>query len=147
MESPGSQRKSRHTPLTAEAAVTKLLETSKLICSRNGVKQNEGTRIQEAFKLVASSSSKAISKTDLRRNSYQRFLKRVEVVNGVQAIVLCAVGLGQSAVANMRDKERLQLLSEIKKRGKALKSTLFQNLAKIHSAEGLSYLMFRQEHN
>ena len=147
MESPGYQKKSRHTPLTAEAAVTKLLEISKLICSRNGVKQNEGTRIQEAFKLVASSSSKAISKTDLRRNSYQRFLKRVEVVNGVQAIVLCAVGLGQSAVANMRDKERLQLLSEIKKRGKALKSPLFQNLAMIHSAEGLSYLMFRQEHN
>ncbi|OAF57089.1 hypothetical protein VC83_05925 [Pseudogymnoascus destructans] len=48
MELPGSHRKSRHTPLTAEAAVTKLLETSKLICSRKGVKQREGTRIQEA---------------------------------------------------------------------------------------------------
>jgi hypothetical protein len=147
MEPPGIQRKSRHTPLTAEAAVTKLLETSKRICSRAGVKQHEGARIQEAFKLVASSSSKTTSKTDLRRDSYQRFLKRAEIVNGVQAIVLCAVGLGQYAVANMREKERLQLPSEIKNRGVALKSPLFQNLAEIYSAEGLSYLMFRQEHS
>ncbi|OAF61157.2 hypothetical protein VC83_02518 [Pseudogymnoascus destructans] len=135
MDPSGTQRKSRHTPLTAEAAVTKLLETSKLICSRAWVKQHEGTRIQEAFKLVASSSSKTTSKTDLRRDSYQRFLKMAEVVNGVQAIVLSAVGLGQSAVANMREKERLQLPSEIKKRGEALESPLFQELAGIYSAK------------
>jgi len=46
MESGPKQPKiSRHTPLTIAAATEKLLEASRLIVCREGVKLNEGKRI------------------------------------------------------------------------------------------------------
>ncbi|XTI91876.1 hypothetical protein V2W45_1248472, partial [Cenococcum geophilum] len=43
-----------------------------------------------------------------------QFLRQAERVSGHEMVILCAVGLGQSLVASIRDRNKLLLPSEFK---------------------------------
>ena len=94
MTSRRPQRGSRHTPLRINTAVEKVLDTSKLITYREGVKENEGKRIKHAFELLENPPLQTSQKTSEREHHYRRFLKQANKIGGRELVVLCAVGLG-----------------------------------------------------
>lgn len=63
-----------------------------------------------------------------RRHSYQRFLKKIQEATSVRMVVLCAVGLGKSRVASMRDGVRLSLPLQIKDHEAALDCEVLQSI-------------------
>lgn len=133
MESGPTQPKiSRHTPLTIAAATKKLLKASKLIACREGIKLNEEKRIQHAFALLVKPPEGA-SKTAERQNHYRQFLRQAERVGGREMVVLCAVGLGQSSVASMRDRDRLLLPLEFKGHKSAYQCDVLRDVVKKYS--------------
>ena len=116
----------------------KLLEASKIIKYREGIKPHEGSRVQDAFTLIGGPTTKeGTSQAAHRRKDYQWFLKKIREAVGPQMIVLCAVGLGQSALGSMRDRVRLEFLEEIKKRGESLRCAVLQRLVEEHYAKCL----------
>ncbi|SLM36761.1 hypothetical protein LPUS_06434 [Lasallia pustulata] len=128
------RRESRHKPLSASKAVEKLINTSKLIEYREDVRPQEAKRIQDAFTLMAEPSGEGrASQAAERRNNYRWLLKKVQDTVGPQLVVLCAVGLGQSAIGGMTDRVRLEFLEVIKEQEEALKSAILQKLANEYS--------------
>jgi hypothetical protein len=140
MSSPGQQSVSRHKPLTVNGAVLKLLEKSKSISTYGEIKPKESTRAVQAFSLLSKSSGSNTSKTDKRRESYRVFLQRVNDISGSQGVLLSAVGLGQSALSNMRGKDRLLLPSNIKMHQNTWTSEPLQNIALKYSSPGMPEL-------
>lgn len=133
------RRESRHKPLSASKAVEKLINTSKLIEYREDVRPQEAKRIQDAFTLMAEPSGEGrASQAAERRNNYRWLLKKVQDTVGPQLVVLCAVGLGQSAIGGMTDRVRLEFLEVIKEQEEALKSAILQKLANEYSVLGSS---------
>jgi len=99
------------------------------------VKKHEQTRINYALQLVATSSAPSGSKTAERQESYQHFLKRVEKLCGLEMVALCAIGLGKTAIAGMRESVRLELPSSIKLMENTLKCSPLRKLIQERSAE------------
>lgn len=133
------RRESRHKPLSAGEAVEKLIDTSKLIQYREDVRPQEAKRIQDAFAMMAETSEEGrASQAAERRNSYRWLLKKVQDAIGPQLVLLCAVGLGQSAIGGMTDRVRLEFLEAIKEQEEALKSAILQKLGDKYSVSGPS---------
>lgn len=128
--------KYRPTVLSVEAAVEKLQDILSLIQDREGLKPHEVRRVKEAFALLANPRARSTSKTGERHESYRLFLKKVEKICGAQMVVLCAVGLGQSAVAGMKERARLGLPSEIGSRKGSLECPDLQLLVENHRLRG-----------
>ncbi|QSS65471.1 hypothetical protein I7I51_06314 [Histoplasma capsulatum] len=120
----------KHT-LSIDDAVAKVLNSAKTIKLRESVKPHEAKRVREAFALLADHRLPSNStKTSERRDNYRRFLKQVnDHDRGPQFVVICAVGLGQSAIASMREVARLNLPEEIKKRANALTDPTIDKIA------------------
>ena len=101
--------------LTAERALNKLIDTSQVIERRMGVRDVEGKRINEALRLLARGKV-----TQLRgfkqQLAYLDFLRRTRGLVGNPGVALCAVGLGQSAIANMKHRARVDLPFILKQR-------------------------------
>lgn len=136
---PSSTReKARYASLSLEEALGKLREASEIIESREGVKQHEGKRIQEALRLVKMLPAPipSASKTAERKESYQQFLRKVENLCGLEMVTLCAVALGKSAIASMKDHVRLRLPSKIKIEEDTLKCSTLPKLIEEYSNEG-----------
>ena len=131
------QKKSRHAPSSVKTAITKLLAASNTIHRREGVRPVEGKRIQEAFKLLTGLPEPVHSKTR-RREHFREFLIRVDKTAGLGMVALCAVGLGQSTVGNMKDQLRLRLPLAIKNREGELNCATLRGLVEKYSAKGLS---------
>jgi len=134
-----ARRESRHKALSAGEAVEKLIDTFNLIQYREDVRPQEAKRIQDAFALMAGTSGEGrVSQAAERRNSYRWLLKKAQDAFGPQLVVLCAVGLGQSAIGGMTDRVRLEFLEAIKKKEQVLKSAILQKLADECSVSGSS---------
>ena len=125
-------------PSSAGEAVQKLIDAFTLIQYREDVKPHEATRIQDAFSSMTESFQEGSSHTIKRRNTYRWFLKKVQDAAGPQMVVLCAVGLGQSAIAGMRDRILQEFLAGIKEKEKVLTSTILKKLADEYFKSGLS---------
>jgi hypothetical protein len=97
------------------------------------LKPHEGNRIHEAFALLAGPPKLSNStKTSERQDNYRRFLKQINNHDcGPQFVVICAVGLGQSAINLMKD-ARFNLPEEIKKRAIALSDLIFNKIVAEH---------------
>jgi len=128
------RKKSRSRPLSVEGATTKLLETSNTIQCREGVRLTECKRIREAFQLLGESGRPADKKTT-RRGHFRNFLTRVKKVAGLEMVVLCTVGLGQSTVGNMKDRLRLDLPLAIKNRDRVLTCSVLRDLVEEYSTD------------
>jgi hypothetical protein len=86
-----------------DKAVDKLIDTSKVVQHRMGVKPAEEKRVNEAFELLAAGPPTTGLKGARQREVYLDFLRRIQKVLGLSMVILCAVGLGPSAVSGMRD--------------------------------------------
>ncbi|MCJ1473156.1 hypothetical protein MMC13_001807 [Lambiella insularis] len=122
-------------PASVETAVDKLHRSLEAIRFRDGVKPQEATRIQEAFILLSEPQGTAETKTQERRECYRELLKTLHRAVGLQAVVLCAVGLGQSAVANMRERLKIDFVSAVKAQKEALSCAILEKLVEEYAAK------------
>lgn len=113
--------------------IDKLIDTSTVIQLRMGVKLAEENRISEAFTLLVEGPPPESSKGAKQRVVYLEFLQRVQKVVGHSMVVLCAVGLGLSAVSAMRDRVRVGLPHAMKEREYAFKRDILNGLANTYS--------------
>ncbi|KAK2796446.1 hypothetical protein FQN50_009557 [Emmonsiellopsis sp. PD_5] len=122
--------------LSIDQAIAKLLTTAETIKLRKGVKPHEGKRIQQAFALLTRRPTSNSVKTAGRVDKYQHFLEAIsDYDRGPQLAVNCAVGLGQSAIAAMKEHTRLHLPVEIAKHTDALTDPRIRDIAGEYSAE------------
>lgn len=118
-----------------DAIIDKLIDTSKIIQNRMGLKPAEEIRVTEAFKLLAAGELPPDSKARANRKVYINLLKRIELVFGLNGVVLCAVGLGVSAVASMKDRIRVDIPVKMKEREVDLAQDGVQSIANAYSAK------------
>jgi hypothetical protein len=119
---------SRHTSLSIEESIKRLRRTSELVHCRNGVKAHEERRIKDAIATLNEHPDLSATKTAERRQHYRHFLSQIVENGGRQLVILCAIGLGQSAVAAMKEANRLLLPQEIRKHKAALQKPILQTL-------------------
>ncbi len=129
------QTRNYHSPPSAADIVEKLIDASIVIDRRMGLKAAEEKRVDEAFTLLAKGTLPSDSKGSKQRRVYLDFLQRVEKVVGLSKVVLCAAGLGPSAVAAMKDRVRVDLPFNMKEQEKALENSILQSLAETYSAQ------------
>jgi hypothetical protein len=129
------QARARYASLSPEEALGKLREAYETIESRGGVKPHEGRRIEEALQLITS-SPRSCSKAAERQQRYQKLLIQVKEMCGLEMVTLCAVGLGKSAVAAMKDRVRLRLPSRIKLETETFKRSILRKLVDEYSDKG-----------
>jgi len=115
-------------PMSLEAAVSKLHGSLQAIQFHDGVKPQQVKRIQEAFNLLSEPQGRAETKTQERRECYRELLRNLHRAVGLQAVVLCAVALGQSAVANMKDRLKIDLVAAVKVQKEALSCNVLEKL-------------------
>ena len=122
--------------LSINDAVQKLLTASETVRLRGNVKPHEDQRIQQAYGLLAQGNTSPTSKANERKNNYRHFLYCVDNECGSDMVVLTAIGLGQSAVAGMRESARLRLPLKVKKHERSLTVSILQELACKYSSKG-----------
>ncbi len=123
-------------PASVETVVNKLHGSLQAIRFHDGVKPQEEKRIQEAFSLLSEPQGRAETKTQERRECYRELLKNLHRAVGLQAVVLWAVGLGQSAVANMKERLKIDLVAAVKAQKEALSCAVLEKLVEEYSAKG-----------
>jgi hypothetical protein len=116
-------------PLSLESAKTKLLHTSSAIQRRNGVRPSEVKRIKHAASLLREGSPPPDVVGAGRQTTYLHFLREVQKLSGNSMVVLCAAGLGLSAIAIAREKVLLDLPHEINSAIAALDNPVLRRLA------------------
>lgn len=124
-----------HEPSPVDKVVNKLIDVSDVIEHRMGVKEAEKQRVVEAFTLLAEGRPPANSKGIKQRVIYLDFLQRVRKVLGLSKVVLCAAGLGPSAVAGMKDRFRVDLPFMMKEREDEFRSGVLDSIANTYSAQ------------
>ena len=112
-----------------ESAVNKLVDASKVIEHRMGLKQTEEKRVNDAFRLLVTRLPLPNSRGAKQQDIYLDFLRRVQQLLGSPRIVLCAVGLGLAAVANTRDRVQVDLPFKLKEQEKAFRNSVLQSIA------------------
>jgi phosphoribosylformimino-5-aminoimidazole carboxamide ribonucleotide (ProFAR) isomerase len=126
--------------MSIDEAITKIKTAVEVINFRGGVRDHEKKRVKEAFAMLAQPpgplSGKKSGKTSKRREIYLQFLRRVNEQCGSQLVVASSVGIGQSAIAGMKELTRLRLSLEIKKHERALKSPSLQRVTTEFCIEG-----------
>ena len=116
-------------PLTADESVTKLVKFSKLAHHRTYLKDSEQKRVDEAFQLLTNGRPPADSKGAKQKTTYLETQRNIRKKLGDTGVVLCAAGLGPSAISNMRDEERVYLPSKLNEQWNELELDVFQNIA------------------
>lgn len=114
---------SRH----VQDALNLLKDTRLKIVECDSVRPREERQIQNALNLIHGDHN-ASSQSDKRTTSYQQFLVRVLDTTNIEMIALCAVALGKSRVANMRDGVRRSLPFHIKRIEATLDCTIFRTV-------------------
>ncbi|KAF2105228.1 hypothetical protein BDV96DRAFT_592868 [Lophiotrema nucula] len=131
-------------PLSIDMIIAKMQTAAETINLRGGVKPHERKRVKEAFALLTQLSQLPNVKTSERRERYQYFLRQVNEGCGSQPVVVCAAGVGGSAIAAMREHDRLRLPLETKRQEASFKSLILYKLAEeCYSKGGNSILPIR----
>jgi hypothetical protein len=99
--------------LSLTSALEQLVQTSRDVERRNGVKEKEKKRILAAATLLRNGYPPQDSRGASRQSTYLDFLHKVLQLNGQSMVVLCAIGLGLSAIAIAKESIRLNLPYEI----------------------------------
>lgn len=115
--------------LTAETAVAKLVKFSKLTHHRTYLTDIQKQRVDEAFQLLTNGRRPDGAKGAKQKNIYLEVQRNVRKKFGDTGVVLCAAGLGSSAIANMRDEERVFLPYQLGEAWNELETDVFKNLA------------------
>ena len=129
-------RKHDYSSLTITEALSQLLDAAEMIELRQSVKPHEEKRITGAFHLINQPEYDPKTKSDQRRENFKHLLKKLRADCGPELVISCALGLGQTAFANMREVYRLRLPTEVTKRKEKFKSPYIQGLAKSYCCKG-----------
>jgi hypothetical protein len=129
---------SRHKPLTVQDALAKLRDSSAVIDRRGGYGKEEGRRAAETETILAQGQPAPGSKGEKNRTKYWKFLQNVDKLSGRPMVYLSAAALGLSAVANMRERVRLDLPYEIDAIKKTLLNPTLLRLAYSNSLPALT---------
>jgi hypothetical protein len=129
---------SRHKPLTVQDALAKLRDSSAVIDRRGGYSKEEGRRAAETETILAQGQPAPGSKGEKNRTKYWTFLQKVDKLSGRPMVHLSAAALGLSAVANMRERVRLDLPYEIDAIKKTLLNPTLLRLAYSNSLPALT---------
>ncbi|KAH7303037.1 hypothetical protein B0I35DRAFT_321367, partial [Stachybotrys elegans] len=108
--------------LSLSEVVEKLIELSKVINNRTGLKPREEARVDEAFSLLVAAQCRR------KKQPYQEHLQRVNKRLGGYAVVLCAA-LGPSAVLALKDRDRVELVMMLEQRKDDIVKDELQGLA------------------
>lgn len=128
------RRQSRYNSLSITDAIARVRDVTRTIKRREGVKPHERKRIQEALTLLRE-SAQSVDSTSEKGSAYRAFLHKVRKVAGLQMVILCAVGIGRSAVSTMRDKVRVDLPFELKDQCSNLEFGIIQRIAEDSTAK------------
>ncbi|KAI2740878.1 hypothetical protein DTO013E5_8357 [Penicillium roqueforti] len=99
--------------LSLSSALEKLVQASRYVERRNGVKEKERKRIKAAATLLRNGYPPQDSIGAGRQSTYLDFLRKVRQLNGPSMVVLCAIGLGLSTISIAKESIRLDLPYEI----------------------------------
>ncbi|KAJ5166060.1 hypothetical protein N7492_006356 [Penicillium capsulatum] len=132
-----SARKHDYSSLTITEALSQLLDAAEMIELRQSVKPHEEKRITGAFHLINQPEYDPKTKSDQRRENFKHLLKKLRADCGPELVIACALGLGQTAFANMREVYRLRLPNEVTKRKEKFKSPYIQGLAKSYCCKAV----------
>jgi alpha-D-ribose 1-methylphosphonate 5-triphosphate diphosphatase PhnM len=127
--------------MRVEEAMQELNEASEIVQLREAVKPHESKRISEAFQslskpgLLSRSELQPGSRTADRHESYRKFLDKVQKTSGDQMVALCAIGLGQSTIAGMKDAVRVRLPARIQEKRAQLESDALKRITDAHLAK------------
>lgn len=127
--------------LTLDEAFSKVFSTVQTIQLRVNVelsieeviRPHEAKRIQYAFELVHGPRQPLLSRADERRDKYRHFLMQLKDGGLVGAV---ALGLGQTAIGNMKEAPRLRLPVKLKQRKQEFGSSFLASLASAFSKIG-----------
>jgi hypothetical protein len=131
------------TSLSIDEAIEKISMAVEAINLRGSVKDHERKRVEDAFAMLAQSPRPSSQKTGKRQRSYLHFLQQVDKHCGSQLVVASSVGIGQSAIAGMRELTRLRLPLEIKKHKRALTSLTLQTIAEDCRTQGSKIIFLK----
>ncbi|KAK9847084.1 hypothetical protein MYU51_020485 [Penicillium brevicompactum] len=101
--------------LSLSGALEKLVQASRFVERRNGVKEKEKKKIKAAATLLRNGYPSQDSIGAGRQSTYLDFLRKVLQLNGPSMVVLCAIGLGLSTISIAKESIRLDLPYEIQK--------------------------------
>lgn len=99
--------------LSISSALEKLVQASRYVERRNGVKDKEKKKIKAAATLLRNGYPPQGSIGAGRKSTYLDFLRKVLQLNGPSMVVLCAIGLGLSTISIAKESIRLDLPYEI----------------------------------
>lgn len=136
-----AERKKMNGSITLEDAFLKLSSAIQTIELRQTVdlsieetfRSPEVKRIQHAFGLLHGPKPSDVSRADERRRKYRHFLRQLK---DDELVIASAFGLGQTAIANMKEAQRLRLLVKLKQRKKDLGLSLLTRLAQAYAKQG-----------
>lgn len=112
-----------------DAVVDKLIDTSKVVKNRMKLRPAEEARVDDTFALLAKGRPNPGSTAVANKTHYLELLHRVEALFGSPGIVLCAVGLGVSAVGSLKDRIRVDLATRMKERQAEFERGFLQKIA------------------
>jgi hypothetical protein len=108
--------------LPLEQIVEKLIETSKIVENRMGLKSQEEVRVNDAFSLLAS------RRCSVKKKPYLELLQRVHKRIGGYGVVLCAA-IGPTTVLAMKDRDRVDLVVRMEEENGTIVKGELQKLA------------------
>lgn len=109
-------------------AIDKLVDRSKLIELRMKFKTEEEKRVRQAFELL-SHGIPTDTKGLKQKIVYLEVLKQISALLGPPEVALCAAALGSTSVVALKDRDRVALPHELKKRRSRLKFDQIQKLS------------------
>ncbi|KAI3192184.1 hypothetical protein CBS147311_9345 [Penicillium roqueforti] len=138
-----AERKKTNGSLALEDAFLKLVTVIQTIELRQSgdhpiediVRPHEAKRIQYAFDLIHETRRLVVSKAEERREKYRHFLLQLK---DDELVVAGALGLGQTAIGNMKEAPRLRLPIKLKQRKNDFGSSLLASLAQAYSKKDVT---------
>ena|SRR5450432_1825889 len=103
----GRQLSSRHKPLQTKGAWDRLVSAAESLKVLGSLGDAEARRVKEAVEILNTVP------TSPKRKKYKQFLCDVLSRPGPQAVLVCAVALGQVKVVDMKNHDRIGLLRRI----------------------------------
>ncbi|KAF4339508.1 hypothetical protein FMUND_15483 [Fusarium mundagurra] len=108
--------------LSLDQIVEKLIETSKIVENRMGLKSQEEARVKDAFSLLAS------RRCSVKKKPYLELLQRVHKRIGGYGVVLCAA-IGPTMILAMKDRDRVNLVVRMEEESGAIEQGELRKLA------------------
>lgn len=131
-------RRKRKDETRIKGVIKSLIHAAKSLQRRQELGRQEVESVNKAFALLqVGVQNENKGKTADRQRHYHKFLKRVEEMCGIQIVVLCAIGLGQSTVGDLSRTVRSELPELLKEQISQLECEFLDKVATDHVNQGV----------